>query len=146
MRKAAKVLMIYLLALGVFTIILSFFNFNSFYFTYAGQPVEYKPIMIPTIIGGIIALKLTVSPGSLKIFLVVYFSLWALRFLVMYAAQEIGEVHVFNRAYRFDLIIAGYYRTVSRLETPLPFVIYWFVNHLFTKKLSQPVKENQDGL
>ncbi|MBL0356306.1 MAG: hypothetical protein IPP72_05200 [Chitinophagaceae bacterium] len=132
MSKAAKVLICYYLLLGICSLIFSWLNIHSYFYLYAGQKMELNPILIPTIIGGIIALKLTVPPRSLKVFLIVYIGLWVLRLILMYAANKIGEAYVFNRVYRFDLIVASYYKTVSRLDTHLPFVLFWFINYLFT--------------
>ncbi len=143
MNKAAKVLLVYILALLVCSLILSWFNLNTYYFNFAGQQIALSPIMVPTIIGGIIALRFTIPPASLKIFLIVYFSLWVLRYLVLYIASQLGEVHLFNKVFRFDIIIGSYYKTVSRLETPLPFVIYWFINFLFTNKQKPSTGEDQ---
>lgn len=145
MNKAAKVLLCYYLLLGICSLIFSWLNIHSLYYLYAGQKMEVNPIMIPTIIGGIIALKLTVPARSLKIFLIVYFGLWVLRFFLMYIANQIGEAHIFNRTYRFDLIIANYYRTVSRLDTHLPFVIFWFINYLFTVVLKPAEPDQETG-
>ncbi len=142
MNKAAKVLFVYILSLLVCSLFLSWLKLNSYLFYFAGQPIEIRAIMLPTIIGGILALKYTVSPASLKIFLVVYLSLWILRYLMLYIGTKLGEVHLFNKTFHFDLIIAGYYRTVSRLETPLPFVIYWLINYLFTVKFKPVTRGN----
>ena len=142
MSKPAKVLLAYYLLLGISSLIFSWLNIHSFYYHYAGFKMELSPILIPTIIGGIIALHLTVPPRSLKIFLIVYFSLWAFRFLLLFAANRIGEAHIFNRVYRFDLIVGNYYRTVSRLDTHLPFVLFWFINYLFTVVL-KPVENKE---
>ena len=144
MRKAVKPFIYYYLVLGLFSLFFSLFKISSYPYYYAGIKMEFDPMMIPTIIGGIIVLKYTVSPYSLKIFVIVYAGLWALRLLMMYIATRIGEATVFGRTYRFDIIIGSYYKTVSRLDTHLPFVLFWFITYLFTMVL-MPSEEKAEG-
>ena len=132
MTKAAKVLVIYLLSLLVCSLIFSWLNIRSSYLPMSEFRTVLSPMMAATVIGGIIALKYTVPPKSLYIFLLVYIFLWILRFCMFYLANYIGEATVFNRSFRFDLIIPNYYDNVSRIGTPLPFIIFWFINYLFT--------------
>jgi hypothetical protein len=109
--------------------------------------MELDPMMIPTIIGGIIVLKYTVSPYSFKVFLIGYSALWILRIVLMYIAEQIGEATLLGRTYRFDLIIGSYYKTVSRLDTHLPFVLYWFITYLFTMVIiPETKKDNEDKM
>jgi hypothetical protein len=145
MRKAAKVLAIYLLILFSISILLSWFHLTSFFIPFIAPSIEVRTIMIFTIIGGIWALKLTVKPYSLKIFLFAYAGLWLLRFAVLYVANNVGEVYLFSRPFRFDLIVGNYYSTVSRLETPLPFVIFWLINYFFSEH-QKPPQANKSGI
>ncbi len=135
--KPLRVLMIYYVFLGASAIIFALLNIHSFRFDYGSRQTEFNPIWIPTIIGGLVALSITLPPRSFKLFVIVYSILWILRFTLLYFANQIGEVHVSNRTYRFDLIIYNYYKNVSRLDTHLPFVMYWFINYLFTIVLKQ---------
>ncbi len=130
--KPAKVLLFYYLFLGASSLLFSWLNIHPFTYLYAGRPMEFNPIIIPTIIGGIISLGLTIPTRSLRIFLIVYTFLWVFRFVVLYIANHIGEAYIFHRVYRVDLIVGNYYKTVSRLDTHLPFVIYWFINYIYT--------------
>ena len=132
MRRAAKVLVIYLLSLLVCSLIFSWLNIRSSYLPMSEFRTVLSPMMAATVIGGIIALKYTVPPKSLYIFLLVYIFLWILRFCMLYLANYIGEATIFNKTFRFDLIIPNYYENVSRIGTPLPFIIFWFINYLFT--------------
>jgi hypothetical protein len=109
------------------------YNISSEHFNSTASIYSLRLIILPTIIGGILALKYTVSPKTLRVFLIIYASLWALRYLFLFLGEQLGEVYLFNKSFRFDLIMASYYRTVSRLETPLPFIIFWFINYLFSK-------------
>ncbi len=145
MKKAVKVLFIYLLALLACSLLFNWLGIKSNFLNLAkgGMDIEVSTMLIPTIIGGIVALKFTIPARSLKFFLVAYFSLWVLRLGIIYIANQLGEIHLFNRAYRFDLIIANYYKTVSRLDTPLPFVLYWFINYLFLSPPKPPVTSSQ---
>jgi hypothetical protein len=144
MSKAVKVFILYIVFLLVCSLIFNWFNISSDFHNISGSLYRIKPIIIPTIIGGIIALKYTVPPKSLKIFLIIYFALWVVRYLVLFAADNLGEVHVFNRTFRLDLIIANYYKTASRLETPLPFVIFWFIYYFYTR-IEKSIGDNKEA-
>jgi hypothetical protein len=136
--KPLRVLMIYYLFLGANAIVFAFLKWNhSFWFKYGGGYTEFNPLWIPTIIGGLVALRLTVPLRSFKLFVIVYTCLWVLRFTLLYFANQIGEINFLQRTYRFDLIIYNYYKNVSRLDTHLPFVMYWFINYLFTIVIKQ---------
>jgi len=136
MKRAANVLVIYLLSLLIFSLIFSWLGIRSTYLPMSELKTVVSPMMAVTVIGGFISLKYTVSPKSLYIFLVVYIFLWIFRFFMLYLANQIGEATIFSRTFRFDLIIPNYYENVSRIGTPLPFILFWFINYLFTNQLS----------
>jgi len=136
MKRAANVLVIYLLSLLIFSLIFSWLGIRSTYLPMSELKTVLSPMMAVTVIGGFISLKYTVSPKSLYIFLVVYIFLWIFRFFMLYLANQIGEATIFSRTFRFDLIIPNYYENVSRISTPLPFILFWFINYLFTNQLS----------
>lgn len=131
MGRATKILMIYIVCLIILSLFFSWLNFYKILVPFNNDNIEIRPMMVVTIIGGLLALKLTVSPRALKIFIIIYVCLWALRFLLLYVAVHVGEVTFFGKIFHFDLIVPGYYKTVSRLETPLPFVTFWLINQLF---------------
>lgn len=141
MGKAAKVLLAYYIFLGLSSLVFSLLKLKSTYFVYGGQEMEFNPMWIPTIIGGLIALKLTIPPRSFRLFVIVYFFLWILRYTLLYIGAKIGEVTLFHRSYNFKLIFYNYYKNVSRLDTHLPFVLYWFINYLFTMVVKQQEKK-----
>lgn len=141
MYKPIWVLTIYLAFLFVFSLLLSRLNSLVFYIPLGGNKIEVNVIMLLTILGGIICLKLTVSPGALKIFLIIYACLWIIRYVVLLVALHVKEVSLFGKVFHLYLIIPSYYSNVSRLGTPLPFIIFWFINNLFsTGNLSNPKK------
>ena len=133
MTKAAKVLVIYLLSLLVCSLIFSWLNIRSSYLPMSEFKTVLSPMMAVTVIGGFISLKYTVPAKSFYVFLLIYIFLWIFRFCMFCLANYIGEAHLFNRTFRFDLIIPNYYENVSRIGTPLPFIIFWFINYLFTR-------------
>ena len=143
MSKAGKVLLAYYIFLGLTSLVFSLLKWKSIYFDYAGHPTEFNPIWIPTIIGGMVALKLTIPPRSFKLFVVVYIALWILRFTLLYIGNKLVETPVFGRVYHFNLIFYNYYKNVSRLDTHLPFVLYWFINYLFTMVVKQQEKKEE---
>jgi hypothetical protein len=145
MGKAAKVLLVYYIFLGASSLTFSLLKIRSLYVNFAGHPTELIPMWIPIIIGGMIALKVTIPPRSFRLFVIVYCLLWFLRFALLYIGNTLGEATIFNRPYRLDLIFMNYYRSVSPLDTHLPFVLYWFINYLFTIVIKQHDKK-EEGL
>jgi hypothetical protein len=141
MKKAAIVLTIYLLSLLIFSLIQNYFKLNDAFLT-DGRIKAFSPMMLATIVGGLISLYITLPKSSFKIFIIVYSCLWVIRLVMLTLATNIGEVEIFNRPFRFDLIIPNYYENVSRLGTPLPFVIFWFINYLF---LARPTAINNNA-
>lgn len=133
--KPAKVLLFYYIFLGLSSILFSYVGIGeALNYNYAGKRMKFEPMIVPIIIGGLISLRLTVSARSFKIFIMIYAGLWALRFFLLYFANKIGGTYVFGHYFRIDLIVNNYYKTVSRLDTHLPFVLYWFVNYFFGNK------------
>jgi len=143
MSKAGKILLVYYIFLGLASLVFSMLGWKSITFDFGGHPVEFSPIGIPTIIGGMIALKLTIPLRSFKLFVIVYIILWVLWFTLLYIGNTVGEVNLFGRPYRFDKIFYNYYKNVSRLDTHLPFVLYWFINYLFTIVIKQQEKKEE---
>jgi hypothetical protein len=131
-KKAAKVLLAYYLFLGLSSLLFSILHIHTHYLNYSGYKIELNPMWIPTIVGGIIALRLTLPIRSFKFFVIMYSFLWVVRFTMLYAGYKLGAVYIFHHTYRFDIIVSNYYKTVSRLDTHLPFVLYWFINYLYT--------------
>ena len=142
MKKAAKVLTVYLLFLLIFSFILSWLGLTDSFLN-VGRIKAFSPMMLATIVGGIISLYYTVTPKALKIFLIVYGCLWVIRIGMLYLANQIGIVTIGQRVFHFNIIIPIYYENVSRVGTPLPFVIFWFINYLFNNN-QKPVTEEKD--
>ena len=142
MKKATKILTVYLLFLLVFSFILSWLNLTDSFLN-VGRIKAFSPMMLATIVGGIVSLYYTVSPKALKIFLIVYGCLWVIRIGMLYLANQIGIVIIGQRVFHFEIIIPNYYENVSRIGTPLPFVIFWFINYLFNNN-QKPVLEEKD--
>ena len=145
MKKAAKVLMVYLLFLLVFSFILSWMGLTDSFLN-VGRIKAFSPMMLATIVGGIISLYYSVSPKALKVFLIVYGCLWVIRIGMLYLAERIGIVTIGQRIFHFEIIIPNYYENVSRIGTPLPFVIFWFINYLFNNNQKTVPEEKNNSL
>lgn len=145
MKKAAKVLTVYLLFLLVFSFILSWMGLTDSFLN-VGRIKAFSPMMLATIVGGIISLYYTVTPKALKIFLIVYGCLWVIRIGMLYLANQIGIVTIGQRVLHFEIIIPNYYENVSRIGTPLPFVIFWFINYLFNNNQNAVIEEKDTNL
>lgn len=148
MRRSSKVLAVYLISLIMVSLIFSFMGIQSFEWNLAGELVETRYMLIVTILGGLIALYQVVTVVSFRIFVTVYIALWLFRFLIYYLVFKVGQIHLLGRDFNLHIIVPSYYSTVSRLETPLPFIIYWFVNYVVTilPGLTNRYKKAQDGV
>lgn len=140
MKKAAIVLIAYLLALFLFSLLFSWLGIKNFEVQISTIETLLKPMMIVTIIGGIISLYFTVSHRSFKIFLIAYCCLWALRYPINLAGEKIGEIVILNKHLRFDWFIFRYYDNITHICSPLAFLIFWFIDHFFIK--TKATKEN----
>lgn len=141
MNKAFRILLLYSLVLLACSCVFNYFGINA---DYGGLSYAVNPIIIPTIILGIIALRILIPSKPLKIFLIVYFSIWALRFLLIFLGKEVGILNIFGAKFRIDLIIANYYKTASRLETPLPFIIFGFIYYFYTLIINKDTQPQQN--
>jgi len=131
MKKAITVLIIYLISLLLFSLILSVLGLGKLEIPVMNHKLLLTPMMLISIAGGIFALKLTVPFGSFRIFLIFFCAIWSLRLLLLFIGNYIGQITIFNKHINVDFVIANYYSNVSRLDTPLPFIIYWLVNYFF---------------
>lgn len=132
MRKAVKVLTGYLFGLLLCSLLLKYYGIENYVNPLNDSRTQLlNPMMIITIAGGIISLWLTLPKKQLYLFLAIYVALWMLRFLVLFLADKIGTVVLMGNSYRLDVIIPNYYSSVSRLATPLPFVVFWLISYYF---------------
>ena len=132
--------MIYLLSLLVLSLTFSWFGMPSFVW----NKIPINPMMVITVVGGIISLKKTVSIYSFKLFLKIYSGLWILGLVVIYTGNQIGDVFILNRHFSFDKILRYHYENFSRISTPLPFIIFWFINYIFSKQEALVREKNKD--
>ena len=86
MSKAIRVFVVYILFLLICSLIFNRFNISSDFQNFYGTIYRVRLILVPTIIGGIIALHYLIPAKTLKIFIIVYFSLWALRYIILFTA------------------------------------------------------------
>jgi hypothetical protein len=105
----------------------------------SNNKIFITPTMMVTIAGGFLSLWYTVSANSFRLFMIVYFTLWGVRLLLLFVGNQIGLTFIFNKNYNVDFIIGNYYRFVSRLDTPLPFIIFGLIDQLFSghQKIAQ---------
>ena len=135
MRKAVKVLLGYLFGLLICSLLLKYFGIENYVNPLNDSRTQLlNPMMIITVLGGILSLWLTLPKKQLYVFLLIYSALWILRFLVLFLADKIGTVELLGNTYRLDVIIPNYYSSVSRLATPLPFVVFWLINYYLIER------------
>jgi hypothetical protein len=136
MKKASWVLVIYLAALLFVSLIFSWMGLSGYAIPLLQKKIMLTPMILVAIAGGLFALWTTIPPGSFKIFLIIYCSLWGIRLLLISLGNYIGQATLLNKQVNVDFIISNYYGAVSRLDTPLPFIIYWFINYFFSTQYS----------
>ncbi len=146
MKKAAWVLTLYLFVLIVCSLIFSWLHITNSSIPLIQHKVFITPLMTITIIGGLLSLRYTVSSASFRMFIIAYCCLWILRLSIIYVGNQIGQTTIGNKNYNVDFIISNYYRFVSRLDTPLPFIIFWLINYIFSTRKKDTVISEQSPL
>ena len=129
MKKKIAILLIYLCCLLLFYLITRWLGFAGWQYLIAGK-IPITTLFIAATIGGIIALKFTVSPASFRVFLNVYGILWAMRLLILYAGTKLGVTHLGNRTLDMPAILTNYFTFIFRLDTPLPFMFFLLIDYL----------------
>lgn len=146
MKKAVWILMFYLLVLIVSSLIFSWLHITNSSIPLVQHKVFITPLMTVTIIGGLLSLQYTVSSSSFKVFIIVYCCLWFFRLSVIYIGNQVGITTIGNKNYNVDFIISNYYRFVSRLDTPLPFIIFGLINYIFSNQEKDTAIPEQNKL
>ncbi len=131
MQKPLKIWGLYLGFILLISLLFSLSGISKSLVALASGKIIFTPVIIISIIGGFIAMRLTVQADAFRVFTIIYISLWLLRFLLLFAGNHIGQVNFAGKAYHVDFIISHYYENTSRLDTPLPFLLFWFVNYFF---------------
>jgi len=131
MKRASIVLICYLLSLLVFSLFFSWLGVKEFKPNPSTLKTLQHPMMLVTIITGLIALRFAVTARSFKIFLIVYVCLWLLRIPVNFTNNQIAENLAWYKKYGVNRFTFKYYDSVTRICTPLPFIIYWFIMYFF---------------
>ena len=141
MKTASRILIVYLLSLLAFSLLLNWAGIYNFIWNIGMLKIPVNFMTLLTVIGGVIALKYTVSFNSFKVFLKIYGCLWILEYIVIYTGNQIGEVFMLNRIFKFNEILKYHYQNYSRLSTPLPFITFWFINYIFSRPAINKEKE-----
>lgn len=129
MKKAAIILGCYLVILMITSLVCSSLGVKEFKAQQNTLATLSHPMMLATIVAGLTALRLVVSSKAFFIFVLVYSLLWILRYPVNVIGVQVGEIDIWGRKLRVDWMTFRYYDSVTRITTPLPFIIFWFINH-----------------
>jgi hypothetical protein len=131
MKRLFPVLLIYLISLLAVYLVLKGLGIANWNYLIAAK-IPITPFFIAAAIGGIVALKFTVSKPSFRIFLMAYCSLWALRLFILYVGTKASPIHLGHKTYDLPAILTNYFTFVFRLDTPLPFMFFLVIDYLFT--------------
>jgi hypothetical protein len=120
--KPAKV---FFLLIVVLTLVIIFLDWVRNYY-FPGQVISpiarIKTIVI--IVAGIIIMKLTFTSNGFKLFLVIYLGLWLIYWVLNFMFVHKISLGFVNEVWPF-------YQDTIPLESPLPFIFFWFVDRMF---------------
>jgi hypothetical protein len=66
-----------------------------------------------------------------------------LRYIIIYGSNQIANNNSGLHQIQFNVILTKYFASISRLDTPLPFIIFWFINYFFTGGLKKEAVEDK---
>jgi hypothetical protein len=132
MKRIFPVLLIYLISLLAIYLLLKGLGIANWNYLIAAK-IPITAFFIAAVIGGIVALKFTVSKASFRIFLLAYCSLWALRLFILYVGTKTAPIPLGHKTYDLPAILTNYFTFVFRLDTPLPFMFFLVIDYLFAK-------------
>lgn len=135
MKRPVLIFLIYLFFLVIMRLLLNKFEVSAMLLPVSKGKLqsEFNAMLPFTIIGGLISLFLILSRKSFKLFLLIYSALWLFRIALFLFPYQLGEVTLANKTFHLDLIITNYFLTISRLETPLPFIIFWLFYFVYQR-------------
>ncbi len=123
--KSAKFFFILILTLTICIIFLDWVR-NYYYPNQEISPIARIKTLV-TVIAGITIMKLTFTGEGFKLFLVIYLILlliyWILNFMVVHKIC----VNQFTE-------MLAFYKDIFLLQSPLPFIFFWFVDRMFFVK------------
>jgi hypothetical protein len=131
-KKAFRVLSIYLVALFAFSILFSNIGLKDFELKIINHTWKFSPNLVIVVLGGLVSLYLTIEKKQFKVFVLIYVFLWILKFSLLIIGKYAGVVKFFGKPIDANLYIKLYYETVSRIATPIPFILFWFICYLFS--------------
>lgn len=135
MKRGVKILSFYIIGLLLCSVVLKLFKVENYFNTFDDSRTSLlNPMLLLTVVGGLVSLRMLVSKRAFSAFLIIYSCLWIIRYILLLLAGTIGEMHLLGKSFHFDIIIPNYYSNVSRLGTPLPFVIFWLLHYLFSRQ------------
>ncbi len=133
MNRTIKAVIVYLVTLFLFVLIFQWMGIANYSISISQNKMVITPMMITSILGGVVLVGFILSIKSFKTFLLFYFGLWLLRFILLWVGNQIGQIHVGNRTLQADWIIANYSNYIFRLNAPFSFIIFLFVYSFFQK-------------
>ncbi|MDB5275523.1 MAG: hypothetical protein JWR61_478 [Ferruginibacter sp.] len=134
MNRTIKAVIVYLVVLFLFMLLSQWLEISDYKISISQNKMVITPMMITSSFGGIILVGFVLSFKSFKTFLLFYFGLWLLRFILLWIGNQIGQIHLWNRTFQADWIIANYCTYIFRLDAPFSFIIFLFVYTVFSKR------------
>lgn len=124
--KQAKTFIAYIIILYACLFLIDYLKATIFLQYHHALLVKLKTIVL--IVYGVLIMRITLLRSLFKFFLYCYGMLWGGYFLV----KLISSIHYINSPTQSSIIENYFFYT--QIETPLPFIIFWFVFYAYFKR------------
>ena len=135
MKRPVMIFAGYLFFLVIMRLLLNKFEVSAMLLPISQRRLQAEVnAMLPfTILRRLISLYCILPKKFFKLFVFIYSGLWLCRIVLFLFSYQFGEVTLANKTFHLDLIINNYFLTISRLETPLPFIIFWLFYFVYKR-------------
>lgn len=120
--RSAKYFFLLMLALVIGILFFDWVRNTYFPGDLISPVARIKTIFI--IIFGAAIMKFSTTQKGFKLFIIFYLGLWAIYYVMNFLALHVAGVEKGGQ-------IMSFYKDHVQLETPLPFVFFWFIDRLF---------------
>lgn len=130
--KGAKAFI--LLMLGLYACLLTLDYLKAFVF-----PVQHHGILIWSktavlVAGGILIMRLTLETRTFRLFIVCYLGLWIGYYVLKTVVSKFGGEANENSVNLNNVLVV--YLNVTQLITPFPFFLFWVINRVIKRVIS----------
>lgn len=143
MRRLLIALIVYFITMLIFLLLYGWLGIDVIHFRIEGK-IDLSPLLITLIVGGLVVLKYTTSSKTFYLFLIIYLSLWAIRFALLFIGQHFGPVQVGHGKFDLASILYNYLVFIFKLEKPFPFIVCWLIDYAFVSGKTRSLADNTE--